>query len=409
MATPRLSLAVIFVTLVIDMLGIGLMWPILPIFIRELSGGDVASASSTYGWLTALYSLMQFAFGPAMGALSDRFGRRAGIVASLVGLTLDYIILGFAPNLWWVAAARIVGGIMGASIATCYAYVADISPPDRRAQNFGVLGVALGLGFIAGPFIGGVLGDYGTRVPIFAAVGVTLADLAFAYFFLPESLPRDRRRAFRLAEANPVGAVAFFLRHPTIVALVVVIVLGTFAERLLETNWVLYAGYRYSWGPGDVGISLAFFGLLFALVQGGLVRVAVPRLGERRTLIIGLAVGAVSLALFAFASRGWMIYAILVPYVLGWGCAGPAVQALMTRAVSPTEKGLLQGALSSLTTATGVIAPPVGTELFAFFIGPGAPVIFPGIAFLLGAVLFLVGLGLASRRSFAAVATTSMG
>jgi DHA1 family tetracycline resistance protein-like MFS transporter len=407
--SERTSLAVVFVTLVIDTLGIGLMWPVLPMLVRELSGGNLASASSVYGWLVALYSLMQFGFGPALGALSDRFGRRPIMLLSLFGLGIDYLILAFAPDLWWVAGARIVGGVMGASISTCYAYVADITPAERRAQNFGVLGVAIGVGFVAGPFLGGVLGEYGSRVPFFAAIGVTAVAFVFAYSFLPESLSLENRRPFRLAEANPIGAVRFFARYPAIVALVVVVVLGNLGERLLESNWVLYSAYRYGWGPADVGISLAFFGVLFAIVQGGVVRVVVPRLGERRTLIMGLAVGAASLLLFGFASQGWMIYAVLVPYVLGWGNAGPAIQALLTRAVSPSEQGLLQGALASLTTATGVIAPPVGAGLFAFFIGPDTPIRFPGVAFVLGAVLFLIGLWLSSRRSFVAVATTSMG
>jgi DHA1 family tetracycline resistance protein-like MFS transporter len=401
---PRL--AIIVAVVIIDVLGIGLMWPVLPVLIQELSGGDLPSASSIYGWIVALYSLMQFLFGPMLGALSDRFGRRPVILFSLAGLVVDYIILALAPNVWWVAAARILGGIMGASITTASAYIADISPPEKRAQNFGLIGVAFGVGFVAGPFLGGFLGEIGSRVPFWAAAGVALLALLFAYFVLPESLVPANRKRFRLREGNPVGAFVVLARYPLVFAVLTVFVLANTGERLLETNWVLYTGYRYGWGPADVGMSLAVFGVLIALVQGGLVRVVVPWLGEVRTVAFGLAVGAVALVLYAGAGQSWMVYAITVLYVLGWANAAPAVQALVTRAVPANEQGLLQGAITSIGTVTAVIAAPVGAELFAWFIGPSAPFLFPGVAFALGAVLFLIALAVMQTRRFRAAVQT---
>jgi len=398
----RAGFLILLATIFIDMLGIGIMWPVLPNLVKELTGGDLATASAIYGWLVSLYSLMQFAFGPAMGALSDRFGRRSIIIVSLIGLTADYVILAVAGSVWWVAAARLVGGVLGASIATAYAYVADVSPAERRAQDFGLLGVALSLGFVAGPFLGGVLGELGARVPFIVAAVVSLGAVAFAFFLLPESLPVEKRRRFRLAEANPIGTFAFFSRYPTVVALIAVLVLASLGERLLEANWVLYTGFRYQWGPGDVGLSLGFFGILYGFVQGVVVRLVVPRLGEIKTLTIGLAVGGVSLFLFAAATHGWMLYVILVPYVLAWGNAGPAVQALLTKAVGADEQGLLQGAVASVGTATGIVAPPIGAGLFAWLISPGAPFLFPGVAFVLGGCLFLAALAVSQSRRFRA-------
>jgi MFS transporter, DHA1 family, tetracycline resistance protein len=405
--TNRAGFFILLVTIFIDMLGIGIMWPVLPMLVKDLSGGSIASASAIYGGLVSLYSLMQFAFGPAMGALSDRFGRRSIIILSLVGLAADYLILAVATSLWWVAAARLVGGVLGASIATAYAYVADVSPAERRAQDFGLLGVALSIGFVAGPFLGGVLGEIGTRVPFVVAAIVSLTAVAFAFFLLPESLPAEKRRRFRLVEANPIGTFAFFRRYPTVIALIAVLVLANLGERLLEANWVLYSGFRYQWGPGDVGLSLGFFGVLYGFVQGVVVRLVVPRLGELKTLALGLAVGAVCLFLFAAASRGWMLYLILVPYVLAWGNAGPAVQSLLTKAVGADEQGLLQGAIASVSTATGVIAPPIGAGLFAWFIGPAAPFMFPGVAFVLGGLLFLAALAVSQSGRFRAATAAS--
>ncbi len=395
----RARLAVLFVVIAFNVLGLGLMLPVVPILVRELTGGAIDTASAIYGWLIALYSLMQFALGPTMGALSDRFGRRPIILISLLGLSLDYLLLAVAPTIGWVVVARIVGGAMGASIATATAYIADITPPEKRAQNFGLIGVAFGIGYIAGPLIGGLLGAYGSRVPFFAASAMGVTALVFAWFMLGESLAPEHRRGFSLREANPLGALLKVARYPSVIALIAVLSLTQLGERMLEANWVLYTAYRFEWGAAQVGVSLAFVGLFAAIAQGGLVRVVVPALGERLTINLGIAVAAVSMVLLAFAVTPWMIYAIAVPYVLGWGLTGPAVQALVTRAVPASEQGILQGAISSTRTASGIAASPVSGGLFAYFIGASAPVHIPGIAYLVGAVLFAAGLGVSLRRT----------
>ncbi len=395
----RARLAILFVVIAFNVLGLGLMLPVVPILVKELTGGSVGTASAIYGWLIALYSLMQFALGPAMGALSDRFGRRPIILISLVGLSLDYLLLAVAPTIGWVVVARIVGGVMGASISTATAYIADITPPERRAQNFGLIGVAFGLGYIAGPLIGGLLGAFGSRVPFYAASAMGLVALVFAWFMLGKSLPPEHRRAFSLKEANPLGALTKVARYPAVIALITVLALTQLGERMLEANWVLYTAYRFGWDTAQVGVSLAFVGLLAAIAQGGLVRVVVPALGERLTINLGIAVAAVSMVLLAFTARPWMIYAVAVPYVLGWGLTGPAIQALVTRAVPASEQGILQGAISSSRTATGIVASPVSGGLFAYFISASAPVHIPGIAYLVGAVLFAAGLLVSFART----------
>ena len=388
----RTSIMVLFGTMVIYVFGIGVMLPVIPLLVKELSGDAVGKAATLYGLLLSLYALMQFLFGPAFGALSDRFGRRPIMLVSLAGLGLDYILLAVAPNLWMVALARIIGGIMGASVATATAYIADITPPEKRAANFGLIGAAFGVGFIAGPLVGGVLGEYGSRVPFYAAAGVSAIAFLFAFFLLPESLDRAHRRPFRLKEANPIGAFVVVLRYKAVLALLSLFVIAQLAERMLEANWVLYTGYRFGWTAYQVGISLAVVGVLVVITQGGLVRVVVPKIGERLTINIGFSVAAICMVGIAFSSQAWMIYAIIVPYVLGWGLTAPAVQSLITREVPPNEQGILQGAISSAQTVTGIIGPPVAGSVFGYFIGPTTPFHLPGAAFLLGAILFVVGL-----------------
>ncbi len=388
----RASIMVLFGTMVIYVFGIGVMLPVIPLLVKELSGDAVGKAATLYGLLLSLYALMQFLFGPAFGALSDRFGRRPIMLVSLAGLGIDYILLAVAPNLWIVAVARIIGGIMGASVATATAYIADITPPEKRAANFGLIGAAFGVGFIAGPLVGGVLGEFGSRVPFYAAAGVSAIAFLFAFFLLPESLDQAHRRPFRLKEANPIGAFIVVLRYKAVLALLSLFVIAQLAERMLEANWVLYTGYRFGWTAYQVGISLAVVGVLVVITQGGLVRVVVPKIGERITINIGFTVAAICMVGIAFSSQAWMIYVIIVPYVLGWGLTAPAVQSLITRQVPPNEQGILQGAISSAQTVTGIIGPPVAGSVFGYFIGPATPFHLPGAAFLLGAFLFVVGL-----------------
>jgi DHA1 family tetracycline resistance protein-like MFS transporter len=394
-----LPLFIIFVTLVIDFVGIGIAFPIMPKLVAEITGGTVAETSVTYGLLIALYSLMQFIFSPLMGALSDRYGRRPIILSSLAGLTLDYVILVYAPSLAILALARIVGGVLSASFSTAAAYIADITPPEKRAQNFAVLGLAIGVGFIIGPALGGYLGDVNPRLPFAVAAGICLLDIAFTYFFLPESLKPENRKEFSLRRANPIGALMVMRRYPGVVSLATILLFSTFAERMLESIWALYSGYRFSWTPKEIGWSFAAVGVLFLISQGFVVRRTVPAFGERKVLLFGLAVATLCFVGYAFSSQGWMVYALMVVHILGWGGVQPAVQALASRAVPANEQGLLQGSLTSMTMLTSIAAAPVGGSLFAYFIGGSAPVVLPGAPFLVGAVLFAFGLAIAFRNA----------
>ena len=387
--SERASLAVLFLVLVVNVLGIGLMLPVVPMLVRELAGGEISSASTIYGWLIALYSLMQFTFGPTLGALSDRFGRRPVILSSLTGLALDYLLLAVAPDLWILALARIVGGVMGASLSTANAYIADITPPERRAQNFGILGVAFGIGFVAGPALGGLLAEHGSRVPFYAAAVACAVAFVLAWFFLPESLKPENRRPFAWREANPFGAFLMLRRHRVVAVILAVFALAQLAERMLEATWVLFTAHEYAWSAGEIGLSLAFVGALFIISQGVLVRLVMPKVGEPRVATIGRVVGAVSFLLFAVAVWPSILFAVLVPYILVWGLVGPALQAMITRSVDANQQGTLQGVISATSTATGVVAPPVGGALFGYFIGPTAPFAFPGAAFFAGSLLFL--------------------
>jgi DHA1 family tetracycline resistance protein-like MFS transporter len=376
------ALGFIFVTLVLDILGIGLLIPIIPKLIENFAG-DISSASSTSAWLSASFALMNFVFAPILGSLSDKLGRRPVILASLFGSGLDYLLLAFAPNLGWFFVGRIVSGITGASFSAATAYIADVSPPEKRAQNFGLIGAAFGLGFILGPLLGGLLSGLGLRVPFFVAAGLTLLNWLYGFFVLPESLKPQNRREFSWARANPVGSLIGLGRYPVVLGLVGSIFLASLAQNALQNTWVFYTGFRYNWNARDVGISLAVVGLTAAIVQGGLVRQIVPRLGERRSIVIGLAVGAISFLLYGLATQGWMIYVILVFGALG-GIGGPATQGLISRSVAPNEQGALQGSLSSLTSVVNLLGPLIFNNLFAIFTAKTANPQIPGIVFYVG-------------------------
>ncbi len=389
----RASIVVLLITLTVNMIGVGLLMPVLPQLIDDIAG-DIAAASIAYGLIVALYSGMQFLFGPLLGALSDRFGRRPIILFSLSGLCLHYLLLAVAPTVAVIAIVRAFGGMMGASVAAASAYIADVTPPERRAQSFGLIGVAFGLGFIIGPVLGGVLGEIGLRVPFWVAAGLCAANIALAWFLLPESLPEENRRAFRWKQANPIGAFMLIGRYGAVVALMIVFAFTQLAERALESTWVLFTDFRFDWGPAEVGISLAVVGFLIAFSEGVLVRILVPRLGEVLMLRIGLVVGGLCMVLLAFSTQAWMAYLAISFYVLGWGVVGPAARAMASRAVGKDEQGVLQGAISSLTTATGIIGPPIAAGLFGWFVGPSAPVEFAGAPYIFGALLFLVSISL---------------
>jgi DHA1 family tetracycline resistance protein-like MFS transporter len=395
--SARFSLLVCLSVVYIDMLGIGLAFPVLPRLIEELQGGDVSRASYIYGALAAAYSLMQFLFAPLLGALSDRYGRRPVLLLALVGMAINYLLLAYAPTLALFALGRMIAGAFGATFTAAGAYIADITPPEKRAQSFGLIGAAFGFGFITGPALGGLLGEIDLRLPFIVAAILSLADFVFAYFALPESLPPENRSALQWRRANPIGAVRALARYGSVLGLIAIFVLAAFANRVAEMTWVLFTGYRFGWGPAETGWSLAMVGVMFVVGQGGLVRIVVPRLGERRAILLGLAVSAITCVLYGLVPQGWMIFPVMVLATFGWTIAQPAVQALMSRSVPANEQGLLQGALASMMNLTSIAGPPIWTGLFGYFVSSAAPVIVPGAAFFGAALVFVLALTLAAR------------
>ncbi len=400
------ALTFIFITILIDCTGIGVIAPIVPRLIEELTGGGISEASQYGGWLTFSYAIMQFIFSPILGGLSDRFGRRPILLISLFGLGLDYIFCSFAPTIAWLFVARFIAGICGASFTTASAYIADVSPPEKRAQNFGLVGAAFGLGFIVGPIIGGIFSQYGSRVPFMIAAGLSLLNFIYGYFILPESLSQEYRRPFDWTRANPIGSLARLKRYPAIVGLIGTMVLLYIAGQAPQSVWTYYTIEKFHWNEAWVGYSLGFIGLTVAIVQGGVIRVAIPKLGQKKAVFTGLACSALGFVLFAFASQGWMMFAFMIPYSMG-GLAGPAVQSLISTQVPPNEQGELQGALTSLASMTSIVGPLLMTNLFAYFTKPEAPVYFPGAPFLMSAVLTLVSFFLVARTLGAAPAVVA--
>ncbi len=390
------ALSFIFITLLIDVIGLGIIIPVLPKLITELTGGGLSEASLYGGWLMFSYSFMQFLFSPVLGNLSDKYGRRPVLLFSLFGFGLDYIFLALAPTIGWLFLGRILAGITGASITTASAYIADISSPEKRAQNFGLIGAAFGLGFIIGPVIGGLLGEYGSRVPFIAAAVLTLLNWLYGYFILPESLPKQNRREFSWKRANPVGSLKQVKKYPVIAGMLASMMFIYIAAHATQSTWTYFTMEKFSWNEKMVGLSLGAVGLLVAIVQGGLIRVINPRLGQKRSVYVGLLLYVIGFTLFAFATEGWMMFAFLVPYCLG-GIAVPALQGIMSNQVPGSEQGELQGAITSFVSITSIIGPPVMTYVFAYFTKNSAPVYFPGAPFLLAAVLTLISLVLVMR------------
>jgi DHA1 family tetracycline resistance protein-like MFS transporter len=397
MASTRVRTIAVLAVVYIDMLGIGLAYPILPKLIEQFEHGDVSRASMIFGILAGAYALMQFLLAPVLGALSDRYGRRPIILLSLLGMGINYVLLGLAPNLIWLAAGRLISGAMGASFSTANAYLADITPPEKRAQSFGLIGAAFGVGFITGPTIGGMLGAIDLHLPFLVAAVLSFADLIFTFFVLPESLDDTHRKPFAFARANPIGGLRELGRYGEVAGLMTVYVLAMFANRVAEMIWVLFSSYRFNWGTFEIGLSLAAVGLMFVVGQGFLVRIVVPRLGERRAILLGLFVSAVLTAGYGIVPQGWMVYPIMVFGVFGWVIAQPATMGLMSKSVPANEQGLLQGAIASLTSLTSIIGPPIWTGLFAYFVSPAAPIIIPGAAFFVASAVFLLALGIALR------------
>lgn len=385
----KAAIGFIFITLLIDVMGWGLIIPVMPDLIAQLRNVTINEASPYGAWLLSVYAITQFIFAPVIGNLSDRFGRRPVLLASLTGFGIDYLFLALAPSYNWLFLGRIIAGVTGASFTTASAYIADISTAETRAKNFGMIGAAFGLGFVIGPALGGLLAGLGLRAPFYAAAVLCLLNALYGYFVLPESLAVEHRRPFSWKRANPFGSLQLLKRYPAIGGLAISFFLIYLAAQSVQGNWNFFTIYRFNWSEKMVGISLAVVGLMVGAVQGGLTRVVNPRLGNERSIYLGLILYSLGLALFAFATEGWMMFVFLVPYCLG-GIAGPAIQSILAGHVPPSEQGELQGALTSLMSLTTIIGPPLMNNLFYHFTRQSAPVHFPGVSFLLAALLMLL-------------------
>jgi DHA1 family tetracycline resistance protein-like MFS transporter len=395
-AGKQAALGFIFITLLIDVTGFGIIIPVMPKLISELINGDLSAASKYGGWLLFAYAIMQFFFAPILGNLSDKYGRRPVLLFSLFGFGLDYILQGFAPNILWLFVGRIIAGITGGSFTTASAYIADVSTPEKRAQNFGMIGAAFGIGFIIGPVMGGILGHYGSRVPFFAAAGLALLNWLYGYFVLPESLSKEHRREFDWKRANPMGSLINLKKYPAFAGLFISIFLLNIAGHAIQSTWTYYTMSKFGWDERLVGYSLGFVGLTVGLVQGVLIRIVVPKIGQKKSIYTGLILYTLGLLLFAFASQTWMMFAFMIPYALG-GLCGPSMQSIISGHVAPSEQGELQGALTSIMSLAAIIGPPVMTNTFSYFTSGTAIIHFPGAAMFLGAILTLISIYLASR------------
>ena len=395
MSEPRASryaLAFIFITMFVDTVGLGIIIPVAPQIIHQLTGEGMSGSAWWGGWLQTAFAAMLFLFSPLIGNLSDRFGRKPVLILSLLMLGVDYLITGLAPTIGWLFVGRILSGMAGAAYTTANAYIADVSPPEKRAANFGLTGAAFGIGFVVGPAIGGLLGQYGIRLPFFAAAALAVANALFGLLVMKESLPPEKRRKFEFWRANPVGSLIAIRRHPAVLGFVGIFVLMRLAHDANPVIWSYYVYLKFHWTTAQLGLALAFLGIVMAGVFGFLTRILIPRLGEQRAAYIGLMAGAIGFAGYAFSSQGWMMY----PWMLVWslmGLAMPAINGIISKQVPSNEQGEVQGALASVGGITSIVAPVLLTNVFAYFTATNAPIYFPGAAFLAaGAMLALAAL-----------------
>ncbi len=399
-AQQRRALAVVLATLVIDMIGFGIIMPVMPKLIVGLTHVTVGEAARTGGWLLGSFAAAQFLFGPIMGGLGDRFGRRPVILLALTAFGLDYLVMGLAPTIGWLFASRTLAGVAGTSLVPASAYIADITPPERRAKNFGLIGAAFGVGFVLGPAIGGLLGGFGTRAPFFASAALALVNAAIGFFALPESLPPERRRAFSLRRANPLGTFRSLGRHPGSLVIFAAWFLWMLAHQSYPSTWAFYTTIKFAWSERAIGASLAFVGLVMAFAQAFVTPRVVPRVGERRGILIGMTFGLIGFAGNALAPRGWVVYVVMA-FTAFQGLVYPSMNSLLSRTVAADEQGELQGGVASLQSVAAILGPPMLTGALARFTRPGHVPYFPGAAFALAATLTagaMLIVGFAGRR-----------
>lgn len=381
----------IFVTVVIDSIGLGIIIPVIPKLIQELIHGDLSAASQYGGWLVFVYAFAQFFFASVLGNLSDKYGRRPVLLFSLLGFGINYILMGLAPSIGWLFAGRLIAGITGASHTVAAAYIADISSPQKKAQNFGLLGAAFGLGFILGPVLGGILGQYSSRLPFFAAAALCLLNLLYGYFVVPESLKPELRRPFDWKTSNPIGTFAHINTYPQILPLMVCIFLVNIAANAVQTTWSYYTMEKFQWDERMVGLSLGFVGTLLMIVQAGLIRIVIPKLGLKNAILLGLTLYLIAYSLFGIATQSWMMFAISIFFVSA-GIGGPALQSYISNHIPANEQGQIQGGITSVISLTAIIGPVIMSSLFSYFSRKEAVFYFPGAPFVLSALLSVLAL-----------------
>ena len=395
MRNRQAAIPFIFITVMLDMLALGLIAPVLPKLILDFLGGNMNSAAKWNGIFGTVFALMQFFFSPVLGVLSDKFGRRPVILLSNLGLGLDYIVMALSPTIGWLFLGRVISGITASSIPTAMAYIADVTPKEKRAGAFGLIGVAFGLGFILGPGVGGPLGDIDIRLPFWVAAGFSLANWLYGYFFVPESLRKEHRKDVTLRRANPIGSLVLLRSHSELWKLATLQFLAYVSHEVFVI-WALYAIYRYEWSSGMIGVSLAIVGIFTAAISGGLTGRIVRWLGERRTLYIGQFFGAIGM-LIAGLARTSVVYIASIPIISMWNISFPAAQGMMTHRVSEREQGELQGAIQSLRSIAFVIGPFLFSGIFAWFINPKHSFHIPGAPYYLAAALLFTAMLLATR------------
>ena len=392
----KFALVFIFLTALMDSIGFGIIMPVLPDLLIEITGENLGNSARYGGWLMFVYAVMQFLCSPIIGNVSDRFGRRPVLLFSLIVMAVNYMLMGFAESLLMLFIGRFISGIGASTMSTCNAYVADVTPEDKRAQNFGLIGAAFGMGFVFGPVIGGFLGEYGSRVPFLAAGVISLLNLVFGFLVLQESLAPENRRPFELKRSNPVGTLLQLKKFPLVIGIIIVLFLYNIGHHVLPATWSFFTIEKFDWTPKDIGLSLMFIGICMALVQGFLIRWVIPRTGLRWAGIIGMSFTAIAFLGYGAAVAPWMMYLAMIPGALG-ALGGPAMQGIASSQVDASQQGELQGGLSSTMSLTSIISPLMMTQIFAYFTGDQSAYYFPGAAFILALFLTLAALAVFIR------------